>query len=469
MLRWRRKIRYMAYIILDILTILCALLLFKSLFRGSSASLDELSSLEFIGLWSLVSILYVTLYYLTNLYEIIIEAEGKFTGRILLKTAACSGVSVLLIHISTVALKAPITYKCVVLLVALIFILQTISRAVLKYVEFGKSEAIQTRNILVIGASDAGRKYVSEIQKHSYLNLNIIGYIKILDSDAYDDLKDLGTLEHLDQITSMQVVDELAVVKPLSFDPRLKEKLNQCQCTGITITMVLELQNTDFTKADVAMIGKIPVLKFHLVSLNEGQLFLKRLLDVSGALIGMLLFGFAFMIFAPLIKLESPGPVIFRQERVGKNGRVFTMWKFRSMVNDAESHKNELMDSNEMNGHIFKIKNDPRVTRVGAFLRKSSIDELPQFFNVLRGDMSLVGTRPPTVDEFRAYESTQRCRLSITPGLTGIWQISGRSDIKDFEEIVKMDIEYISNWSLLLDLHVIFKTFGVVLNGRGSS
>jgi len=279
----------------------------------------------------------------------------------------------------------------------------------------------------------------------------------------------LGTLEHLDQITSMQVVDELAVVKPLSFDPRLKEKLNQCQCAGITITMVLELQNTDLTKADVAMVGKIPVLKFHLVNLNEGQLFLKRLLDVSGALVGMLLFGFAFMIFAPLIKLESPGPVIFRQERVGKNGRVFTMWKFRSMVNDAESHKNELMDSNEMNGHIFKIKNDPRVTRVGAFLRKSSIDELPQFFNVLRGDMSLVGTRPPTVDEYRAYESAQRCRLSITPGLTGIWQISGRSDIKDFEEIVKMDIEYISNWSLLLDLHVILKTFGVVLNGRGSS
>ncbi|MDK9710954.1 sugar transferase [Acidaminobacter sp.] len=469
MLRWRRKIRYMAYIIIDILTILCALLLFKSLFRGSAVSLDELSSLEFIGLWSLVSTIYVTLFYLTSLYENIIEAEGKFTGRILMKTAACSVLAILLIHISTAAFKAPITYKCVVLLVSLILILQTLSRAVLKYIEFGKSEAIQTRNILVIGASDVGRRYVAEIQKHSYLNLNIIGYVKILDSDVYDDLKDLGTLEHLDQITSTQVVDELAVVKPLSFDPRIKGKLNQCQCTGITITMVLELQNTDLTKADVAMVGKIPVLKFHLVSLNEGQLFLKRLLDVSGALVGMLLFGFAFLIFAPLIKLESPGPVIFRQERVGKNGRVFTMWKFRSMVNDAESHKDELMESNEMNGHIFKIENDPRVTRVGAFLRKSSIDELPQFFNVLRGDMSLVGTRPPTVDEYRAYESSQRCRLSITPGLTGIWQISGRSDIKDFEEIVKMDIEYISNWSLLLDLHVILKTFGVVLSGRGSS
>ena len=172
---------------------------------------------------------------------------------------------------------------------------------------------------------------------------------------------------------------------------------------------------------------------------------------------------------APLIKLESPGPVLFKHTRVGKNGRLFTMLKFRTMVDGAENLKQTLMASNEMNGHIFKIEHDPRVTRLGAILRKSSLDEFPQFLNVMRGDMSLVGTRPPTVEEFREYEARHRCRLSITPGVTGLWQVSGRSEIKDFEEIVQLDTEYISNWSLLLDLHIILKTIVVVLRMHGSS
>jgi lipopolysaccharide/colanic/teichoic acid biosynthesis glycosyltransferase len=168
------------------------------------------------------------------------------------------------------------------------------------------------------------------------------------------------------------------------------------------------------------------------------------------------------------IKLESKGPVIFRQERVGRSGRKFMMYKFRSMYVDAEARKKDLYDKNEMEGLMFKMKDDPRITKVGRFLRKTSIDELPQFFNILKGDMSMVGTRPPTVDEYEKYNAHYRRRLSITPGLTGMWQVSGRSDITDFDEVVRLDLEYIDQWSLLLDCKILLQTVGVVLFGRGS-
>ena len=168
------------------------------------------------------------------------------------------------------------------------------------------------------------------------------------------------------------------------------------------------------------------------------------------------------------IKIDSPGPVFFAQKRVGKNGRYFRLYKFRSMYTDAEARKKDLMAQNEMEGPMFKVENDPRVTRVGAFLRKTSLDELPQFFNILIGNMSLVGTRPPTIDEFNQYDLYYRRRLSIKPGLTGLWQVSGRSDITDFREVLKLDLEYIDNWSLLLDFKIIFKTILVVFRGSGA-
>ena len=174
------------------------------------------------------------------------------------------------------------------------------------------------------------------------------------------------------------------------------------------------------------------------------------------------------MVLAPFLLLESPGPLIFCQKRVGVNGRVFDFYKFRSMYADAEARKKELMEQNEVKGLMFKMKDDPRITKVGAFIRKTSIDELPQFWNVLKGDMSLVGTRPPTLDEYQQYSYYQKRRISFRPGITGLWQISGRSDIKDFDEVVKLDLEYIDNWSLVMDFKIIFKTIVVVFRGIGA-
>lgn len=207
------------------------------------------------------------------------------------------------------------------------------------------------------------------------------------------------------------------------------------------------------------------------------QLFIKRLIDIIGSIIGLFITMILFVFIAPAIYIHSPGAVFFSQLRVGRNGRIFKIYKFRSMYPDAEKKKKELLDSNEMTGCMFKINNDPRIIGsgpdgtkhgIGWFIRKTSIDEFPQFWNVLKGEMSLVGTRPPTVDEWNKYEYHHRGRLAIKPGLTGLWQISGRSNIKDFEEVVKLDVEYIEKWNLGLDIKIIFKTILNLFTGNGA-
>ena len=215
-------------------------------------------------------------------------------------------------------------------------------------------------------------------------------------------------------------------------------------------------------------VGKYAVVTFARNIISTRGLIMKRLLDIAGALVGMVILGIATIFVAPAIKLESPGPVFFGQTRIGKNGRRFTFYKFRSMYQDAEQRKKDLMAKNEVHGLMFKMENDHRITKVGKFIRKTSIDELPQFWNILKGDMSLVGTRPPTVDEFERYEAKHKCRLSMTPGLTGLWQVSGRSDIKDFDEVVQLDMQYIDNWSILKDIKILLMTVGIVITGKGS-
>ena len=218
----------------------------------------------------------------------------------------------------------------------------------------------------------------------------------------------------------------------------------------------------------IEQVGRYLVLTSSMKIASSRELFLKRCMDIAGSLIGLALTGIAFVIFAPIIKKQSPGPVFFAQVRVGKNGRQFKFYKFRSMNVNAEEQKKELMAQNEMDGHMFKMANDPRIFPIGKFMRKYSIDELPQFWNILKGDMSLVGTRPPTVEEFENYDLKHKARLGIKPGLTGMWQVSGRSDIKDFEEVVGLDTYYIAHWDLGLDIKILLKTIKVVVTGRGS-
>ena len=210
------------------------------------------------------------------------------------------------------------------------------------------------------------------------------------------------------------------------------------------------------------------VVTMGTVELKLRDQVLKRTMDIVGGIVGCIISIPIIALVAIPLKLESPGPLVFKQRRVGRNGRVFYIHKLRSMYVDAEERKKELMARNEMNGLMFKMQDDPRITKVGKFIRKTSIDELPQFFDVLRGDMSLVGTRPPTLDEYKQYESHHKRRLSMKPGITGLWQVSGRSNIEDFEEVVKLDTRYIDNWTIWQDLKILLKTVWVVFAGRGA-
>ena len=218
----------------------------------------------------------------------------------------------------------------------------------------------------------------------------------------------------------------------------------------------------------MSRLGGYTVVTACISSATAKQLFIKRAMDIAGSLVGTVLTGIVFLIVAPVIRLQSPGPVIFKQKRVGKNGRPFDIYKFRSMNPDAEQQKEELMKENTMKGPIAKFNNDPRIFPFGKFMRKWSIDEMPQFWNVLKGDMSLVGTRPPTLDEYGKYEIHHKKRLAAKPGLTGLWQISGRSDVRDFEEIIRLDARYISEWNLSLDIKILCHTVIAVFRRRGA-
>ncbi len=237
---------------------------------------------------------------------------------------------------------------------------------------------------------------------------------------------------------------------------------------GVTVHFNLVPQTALMPNKVLEKYGSYMVLTTSLHIASQKELLLKRFMDIAGSIVGLMITGVAFLIFAPIIKKQSPGPVLFSQKRVGKNGRVFYIHKFRSMYMDAEERKQDLMMQNEMQGPMFKMADDPRIFPIGHFMRKYSIDELPQFWNVLKGEMSLVGTRPPTVEEVEQYNLHHRARLGIKPGLTGMWQVNGRNDITDFEKIVALDTQYISEWSLSLDLKILFRTFEVVLSGAGS-
>ena len=240
---------------------------------------------------------------------------------------------------------------------------------------------------------------------------------------------------------------------------------------------VADAADTGMEKRTVENLGDYTVLTVSSNMMSVKQAFIKRFMDICGGLAGCLITGILYLFVAPAIYRKSPGPIFFAQQRVGKNGRQFTIYKFRSMYLDAEERKKELMEKNRIkDGRMFKLDYDPRIIGseagpgkgIGNFIRKYSIDEFPQFVNVLKGDMSLVGTRPPTVDEWEKYELHHRARMATKPGLTGMWQVSGRSEITDFEEVVRLDLEYIRKWNTWLDLKILFMTVFVVLLNRGA-
>ena len=273
--------------------------------------------------------------------------------------------------------------------------------------------------------------------------------------------------EQLLSYATHEVVDEVFVNLP-SENYDIGSIISQFETMGIDVTVNLNAfdKNLGRNKQIHEMAG-LNVVTFSTKFYKPSHVIAKRAIDICGAIVGLIICGIVSIVLFPMIRKDG-GPAIFSQTRIGKNGRHFTFYKFRSMRIDAEAIKEQLMEQNTMQGGMFKMDNDPRVTKVGHFIRKTSLDELPQFWNVLIGDMSLVGTRPPTVDEYDKYTPEQKRRLSFKPGITGLWQISGRSEITNFDDVVKLDVAYIDGWTIWKDFEILFKTIKVVLMRDGA-
>ncbi len=327
------------------------------------------------------------------------------------------------------------------------------------------------QNLLMLTTRDRAERILRQLSGSAVGDVRLAGLVLADGSPADTEVEGVpvvSDVQNLPAYVQKSWVDSIFVSLPEQC-PVDSHIIDNCILMGVTMHFDMK----QFSSLGTYYVSKLAgenVLSTSIVSGSTRAMLLKRGMDVVGGLMGCLITGILFLFVAPCIYAKSPGPIFFKQERIGKNGRRFKMYKFRSMYLDAEERKKELMAQNEMkDGHMFKMEKDPRILPgIGTFIRKTSIDEFPQFFNVLKGDMSLVGTRPPTVDEWEQYEASHRTRMAIRPGLTGLWQVSGRSKIVDFDQVVELDKKYITEWNLGMDIQILWKTIGVVLRGDGS-
>lgn len=317
-------------------------------------------------------------------------------------------------------------------------------------------DPVRRRHLVVVGSGEEAREVVDRLAGWPGLGVSTVGYVA--DSPAVlDGLPRLGGLEDLPRVLHSHVVDDVAVCLPPSEWHKIDAIAATCAVQGKTVRFPLRVGGFGVAAGELERVGDLTFLTFTNTPTRRLALAAKRVLDVVGSALVLLVLSPLLVVTAAAIRLVDGPPVLFRQDRAGLGGRVFRCYKFRTMTPDAEQRKAELLSRNERRGPAFKVTDDPRVTRLGRFLRKWSIDELPQLFNVLRGDMSLVGPRPQPVPEAQAYDFWHRRRLSVKPGITGLWQISSRND-PDFDRWVKLDLEYIDNWSLWLDLKILAQT-----------
>jgi exopolysaccharide biosynthesis polyprenyl glycosylphosphotransferase len=328
------------------------------------------------------------------------------------------------------------------------------------------------RRVLIVGSNRRSLRLLQKMGSSPDFGLQAVGYIDD-PSGIHPDtlggvLPALGGLDDLERLLESEAIDEVFVTLPIkSYYGKVAKMVGICEEVGVEVKVLSDLFALKLARDSIYMLDDISLLHFTTVQVDEFSMWVKRSFDwiVSG--LGLLLLAPLFLIVSALIRMSSRGPVFFRQERVGWHQRRFTLLKFRSMCDNADEMKAQLLHLSEVEGPVFKMKNDPRVTRIGRFLRKYSIDELPQLVNVFRGDMSLVGPRPPIPSEVERYNWWQKRRLSVRPGITCLWQVGGRSQ-KPFDWWISQDLKYIDNWSLLLDLKILARTIPAVFRGRGA-
>jgi exopolysaccharide biosynthesis polyprenyl glycosylphosphotransferase len=332
-----------------------------------------------------------------------------------------------------------------------------------------RRQGIGVTRALVVGADETGRTLMRHIVAQPDLGYQIVGFVDDNPARQHDigRFQALGGTDTIRRLVRDHQVDKVILTLPWQEQQKIKEIMEECEQAGVESMIVPDLFQLSLTRVSLDEIRGVPLIGIHEPVLTGANLALKRVIDIAVSGLVLVLFSPLWLLLALLIKIESPGPVLFQQTRVGRNGHNFTIYKFRSMRQDAEQEREKLSHQNEADGPLFKIRNDPRVTRMGRFLRKTSLDEIPQLWNVLKGDMSLIGPRPALPTEVAQYQDWHHKRLEVAPGLTGLWQVSGRSDVT-FDEMMLLDIYYAERWSPMLDTMILLKTIPTVLLQRGA-
>jgi len=367
----------------------------------------------------------------------------------------------------------PLVYSRLMFLWAggIIVALLSLSRLIKRWIlESRMRRGIGVDRLLIVGAGEVGRRLMRNIVAQPELGYQVIGFVDDDPDKNKTDIgrfKALGGIDNLPQVVQEEAIDEVIVTLPWMHHRKILGIMRQCEREQVRGRIVPDLFQLALSRVDIEDLGGIPIIGVKEASITGWNLAFKRASDLVISSAGLILLSPLLLLISVAIKLDSPGPILFKQVRVGKGGRRFVFHKFRSMRQGAEEERRQLVDQDEVVGATFKIRHDPRCTRVGRLLRRASLDELPQFYNVLRGEMSLVGPRPALPSEVEQYQEWHRRRLEISPGITGLWQVSGRSQLT-FDEMCLLDIYYLENWSPLLDLKIALKTAPAVLAGRGA-
>lgn len=471
MYRLKSNIKNILIIFIDCICILVSLML-SNLIRHGSFLYFNGSANDVLSLMAVFLISYFLIYLIINFNRDYLSKGTLHEFFDIIKMHIAMFASTMIIIYFT-RIVSEFSRKVFIYFFILDTVLMLVLHSALKYfLHYYYRQSASQRQLMVVTSSDTVEAVINTLKQSKDLNYRIAAIALVDINHIGQTCLEIPIVADSDSLISYcktATLDEVFISLDLEHHFLLEGKIREISSMGIVVHVSIDSFFHDITSHKmISHFGANYVITYANRFLSLRQLLVKRTLDIAGGIVGTVLLIPLTIILAPIIFFESPGPIFFVQKRVGKNGRVFKMFKYRSMYMDAEARKEGLMSQNEMNGLMFKLKDDPRITKVGRFIRRTSIDELPQFFNILKGDMSLVGTRPPTIDEFEQYQSYHKKRLSTTPGLTGLWQVSGRNEITNFEDVVRLDIEYIDNWSLGLDIKILAKTILVVLKRKGA-
>ncbi len=426
------------------------------------ASVDEAYFVpfrQFVPIAIALTLLLLGIYKMSGVYN---QPRGAswFDEVYLLVTSTATGI-ILMVFVIVIFFR-PLFYSRLIFFYdsVLIIIFLSISRLGKRMVRnYLRKRGQGVDRLLIVGAGEVGRTVMRNIVAHPILGYQIVGFVDDdpdKGSTSIGRFAGLGNTADIPNLVKRQRIDEVIVTLPWMYHRKIVSIIAQCERERIRVRIVPDIFQMTLSHLDVEDLGGIPMIGVREISISSSARLFKRTMDVVLALVGLVVLFPLFLLIGLIIRIDSPGPVLFRQIRVGKDEQLFACYKFRSMREGAEQEKDKLLDQNEADGPIFKIRNDPRITSVGRFLRRTSLDELPQLINVLMGQMSLVGPRPAPPSEVQRYQPWHKRRLEVAPGITGMWQVSGRSELT-FDEMVLLDLYYIENWSPALDMQILLQ------------